>query len=66
MPPPPHENIGINYQTAFRTKESPDAHGGEQTIDKIVVVEEFTLCIDIPSFADAGFCFYRFFRHRPN
>ena len=66
MPPPPHVNIGIKYQTAFRTKESTVVHGGEQTIDEIVSAEEPPLGIDISSFTDASSGIYRFFHRRPN
>jgi hypothetical protein len=66
MPPPSHVIICINYQTAFRTKESTDVHGGEQTIDEILLVEESPLSIDISPFNDAGNGIYRFFCRRQN
>lgn len=66
MPPPPHVNIGIKYQTAFRTKESTVVHGGEQTINEIVFVEESPLGIDVSSFTDASNGIHRFFHRRPN
>ena len=66
MPPPSHVIICTNYQTAFRTKESTDVHGGEQTIDEILLVEESPLSIDISPFNDAGSGVYRFFRRRQN
>ena len=39
----------VEHWTPFRTKALTDHHGGNQAVDKIVVVEELVITCDIPS-----------------